>query len=147
VQVLTDDDVRSRLTPRRAIDWMREALAAASDGRLVAPARISTVLGAGRLVFTTGALTGHWYGYRSYDTFGGQTVGQRDADQVVVVHEWSTGLLRGCLVGWELGPRRVGAIGAVAVDRLAPPARRRSAWSVPAARRGPRSGRSPRSDR
>ena len=120
MQVLTDDDVRTRLTPRRAIDWMREALAAASDGRLVAPARVSTVLGAGRLVFTTGALTGHWYGYRSYDTFGGEPVGQRDADQVVVVHEWSTGLLRGCLVGWELSPRRVAAIGAVAVDLLAP---------------------------
>ncbi len=72
-------------------------------------------------MFTTGALAGHWYGYRSYDTFGWETVGDREADQVVVVHEWSTGLLRGCVVGWELSPRRVGAIGAVAVDLLAPP--------------------------
>ncbi len=119
MQVLTDDDVRARLTPRVAVDWMREALAAASDGRLVAPPRTSTELGGGRLVFTTGALTGDWYGYRSYDTFGPGPVGQRDADQVVVVHEWSTGLVRGCVVGWELSPRRVGAIGAVAVDLLA----------------------------
>ena len=116
VTVLTDPDIAARLDARTAIGWMREALLAAHEGRLHTPPRVSTDLGSGRLVFTTGALDGEWYGYRSYDSFD-----VSPGAQVVVVHHARTGELMGLAVGNELGPRRVGAIGAVAVDALASP--------------------------
>jgi len=111
---LTDNDVAARLDAPIAVAWMREALTDAHLGRLQAPPRVSTDLGAGRLVFTTGALEGEWYGYRSYDSFETSA-----GTQVVVVHDLKTGEVRGMVVGNELGPRRVGAIGAVAADVLA----------------------------
>jgi ornithine cyclodeaminase/alanine dehydrogenase-like protein (mu-crystallin family) len=114
--VLTDADIARRLDPRTAVDWMREALLEAHSGRLRTPPRVATELGAGRLTFTTGALQGDWYGYRSYDSFDNDP-----GAQVVVVHDWPTGEVRGVVIGNEIGPRRVGAIGAVAVDLLARP--------------------------
>ena len=117
VTVLTDSDLVRLLDAGSAVGWMREALIAAHEGRLHTPPRVSTDLGDGRLVFTTGALTGEWYGYRSYDSFDNEP-----GAQLVVVHDWHTGAVRGVAVGNELGPRRVGAIGAVAVDALASPA-------------------------
>lgn len=111
--ILTDPDLRTELTAPRAIAWMREALAAHARGELIAPARAHTELGAGRLVFTTGALRDRWYGYRSYDTFA-----PPNADQVVVCQHAATGRVRGLAVGHALGPIRVGAIGAVALDLL-----------------------------
>jgi ornithine cyclodeaminase len=116
VTVLTDADIAERLDARSAVGWMREAVLAAHSGALHTPPRVSTELGDGRLVFTTGALTGEWYGYRSYDSFPFDP-----GAQLVVVHDWYTGAVRGLAVGNELGPRRVGAIGAVAVDALATP--------------------------
>ena len=116
VVLLTDDDIRERLDARSAVGWMHEALLAAHAGRLHTPPRVSTDMGDGRLVFTTGALTGEWYGYRSYDSFDNEP-----GAQLVVVHDWHSGAVRGVAIGNELGPRRVGAIGAVAVDALAPP--------------------------
>ncbi len=83
---------------------------------LAAPARVSSDLGQGRLIFTTGARAGQWFGYRSYDTFGADP-----GAQVVVVHDWHTGLAQAIAVGHELGRRRTGAIGGVAVDVLARP--------------------------
>lgn len=114
--VLTDPDISSRLDSRTAVAWMRSALIDAHEGRLKTPARVGTDLGDGELIFTTGALEGEWYGYRSYDTFG-----REPGAQLVVVHDWKTGEVRGVVVGNELGPRRVGAIGAVAADALARP--------------------------
>jgi ornithine cyclodeaminase/alanine dehydrogenase-like protein (mu-crystallin family) len=118
-QLLTDDDIRRLLPARTAISWMRTALLDADAGRLMTPARLHAELGSGRLVFTTGALDRQWYGYRSYDTF--PTV---PGEQLVVVHDWQSGRLRGLAVGNELGPRRVGAIGGVAADELASPGAR-----------------------
>lgn len=110
--VLTDADVVELLTPSRAISWMREALVEKHQGRLLAPPRVHTDLGDRRLVFTTGARGTDWFGYRSYDSPGA-------GEQVVVVHDAGDGRVRGVVIGNELGPRRVGAIGAVAVDALA----------------------------
>jgi alanine dehydrogenase len=39
---------------------------------------------------------------------------------VVVVHDESSGQVRAVAIGNELGPRRTGAIGALAADELAP---------------------------
>lgn len=116
VTVLTDADITARLDAASAVGWMREALLAAHRGELHTPPRVSTDLGEGRLVFTTGALTGDWFGYRSYDSFDAEP-----GAQVVVVHDWHSGAVRGVAIGNELGPRRVGAIGGVAVDALAAP--------------------------
>lgn len=109
VEVLTDADVRRLLTPSRAIGWMREALIAQHRGELRSPPRVHADLGDGRLVFTTGAMVGKWFGYRSYDSFAVEP-----GEQVVVVHHATDGRVRGIAVGNELGPRRVGAIGGVA---------------------------------
>lgn len=115
--VLTDAEVGARLDARTAITWMRNAIIDAHVGRLQTPPRVSTDLGDdGALVFTAGALQEEWYGYRSYDTFDTEP-----GSQVVVVHDWKTGSVRGVVIGNELGPRRVGAIGAVAADTLARP--------------------------
>ncbi len=116
VLVLDDGDVSELLTPDRAVGWMREALLAAHQGRLVAPPRVHTDLGDGRLVFTTGTAVGDWFGYRSYDSFDVEP-----GEQVVVVHDARDGRVRGLAIGNALGPRRVGAIGAVAADVLAGP--------------------------
>jgi ornithine cyclodeaminase len=114
--LLDDGQISARLTPQAAVAAMRQAIADAERGVLAAPARVSSDLGQGRLIFTTGARAGEWFGYRSYDTFGADP-----GAQVVVVHDWRTGLVKAIAVGHELGRRRTGAIGGVAVDVLARP--------------------------
>jgi ornithine cyclodeaminase/alanine dehydrogenase-like protein (mu-crystallin family) len=113
--ILYDDDIRSRLNARDAVRWMGEAIDARHRGDLVAPPRAHADLGDGRIVFTTGQLRGSWFGCRSYDTFPAQP-----GSQVVVVHDEHSGEVRAIAIGNELGPRRVGAIGAVAAEAPAP---------------------------
>lgn len=114
VIVVDDARLREQLRPTAAVAAMRRALADAARGVLLAPPRVAADLGGGRVVFTVGARSGDWLGYRSYDTLG-----QQRAAQVVVLQDWSTGEVRAIAVGDELGTRRTGAIGAVAVDILA----------------------------
>jgi ornithine cyclodeaminase len=116
VTVLDDNDIIERLRPADAVRWIGDAIDAHHRGELIAPARRHADLSAGRLVFTAGRLRGSWFGYRSYDTFA-----TTSDSQVVVVHDEASGQLQAIAVGVELGTRRVGAIGAVAVDVLAPP--------------------------
>ena len=113
--VFQDADIAGGLDAAAAVHWMGEAVDAHHRGELIAPPRAHAELGDGRLVFTTGRLRGSWFGYRSYDTFPAQP-----GAQVVVVHDESSGLVRAVAIGNELGPRRTGAIGAVAADALAP---------------------------
>jgi ornithine cyclodeaminase/alanine dehydrogenase-like protein (mu-crystallin family) len=114
--VLRDHDVVTWLTAADAVRWAGEAVDAHHRGELMAPPRIHADLGDSRLVLTTGHLRGSWFGYRSYDTFHAHP-----GAQVVVVHDETSGLVRAVAIGNELGPRRTGAIGAVAADALAPP--------------------------
>src|SRR5919107_516861 len=95
---------------------MRDALLAAHAGTLIAPPRASATLEGGRLVMTAGHLADEWYGFRSYDTFGHES-----GEQLVVLHDALTGRIRAIGVGEEVGSRRTGAIGGVAVDALARP--------------------------
>ncbi|MCI4064857.1 ornithine cyclodeaminase family protein [Micromonospora sp. R77] len=113
--LLTDDDVAALDAPT-TVAAMRDALLAAHAGRLVAPPRASASLDGGRLVLTAGHLTGEWYGFRSYDTFG-----HPESEQLVVLHDAVTGAVRAIAVGEELGSRRTGGLGGVAVDALARP--------------------------
>ena len=112
--VLTEDHLWASVQAADAVEWMREAVVAAEEGRLYAPARAYTELGEGRLVFTAGAMSGEWFGYRSYDTFG-VNVGE----QVVVLHSAHTGKVRAIAVGNALGQMRTGALGGLAADVLA----------------------------
>lgn len=112
--IIDDVDVRTRLRARDAVHWMGEAIDAHHRGELVSPPRVHAQLGDGRITFTAGELRGSWFGYRSYDTFG-----LDPGSQVVVVHDADTGAVRVIAMGNELGPRRTGAIGAVALDAMA----------------------------
>jgi ornithine cyclodeaminase/alanine dehydrogenase-like protein (mu-crystallin family) len=119
VPILTDTDVASRLSADRAVATMRDAVLAAHRGELVAPARTAVDLGDGRLLYTSGRWRGRWYGFRAYDTFDRDSSGAGD-DQLTVVYDDATGRLAGLVVGAELGRRRTGALGGVAVDAVAP---------------------------
>jgi ornithine cyclodeaminase/alanine dehydrogenase-like protein (mu-crystallin family) len=114
--VLRDGDVRSRLDAGDAVRWMGEAIDAHHRGDLVAPPRVRAELGGGAFAFTAGRLRGSWFGYRSYDTFPTDP-----GEQVVVVHDEATGLVRAVVIGNEIGPRRTGAIGGVAAQALSAP--------------------------
>jgi len=115
--IFSDDEIRSQLNVNDAIQWMGEAIDDHHRGNLVAPPRAHADLEDGRIMFTAGQLRGSWFGYRSYDTFPGEP-----GEQVVVAHGEATGTVRAIAVGNELGPRRTGAIGAVAADAMASPA-------------------------
>jgi ornithine cyclodeaminase len=116
VTIFSDDEICSQLNARDAVRWMGEAIDDHHRGKLVAPPRAHADLGEGRIMFTAGQLRGSWFGYRSYDTFEAEP-----GEQVVVLHDETTGTVRAIAIGNELGPHRTGAIGAVAADALASP--------------------------
>jgi len=109
-----DQEIRQVLKPEVAVAVMRQALLNAENGILRSPPRVAADLESGKIVYTSGALQDEWFGYRSYDTFG-----RAKGENVVVLHDWDTGQVTAFAVGTELGARRTGAIGAVAVDLLA----------------------------
>jgi ornithine cyclodeaminase len=113
-RLLSDDDVRARLTPELALEGARAALVDAHGGRLHAPPRVHAELGERSLVFTIGGLADGAVGFRVYQT------GIEESDQAVLVWDPDGGLA-GCIVGVELGAARTGALGAAAVAALALP--------------------------
>lgn len=113
--ILTDEELAEHLvSPLRSVEAMRAAIHAAHNGELLTPPRVHARLGNRRLTYTAGRRVGDWFGYRSYDTIGD------NGDQIVAVHDDRTGRLQGLAVGQTLGHARVGAIGGVACDTLAP---------------------------
>ncbi len=112
--MLTDDRLHASVAPAHAVAWMREAVVAAEEGRLQAPARVHVEIGEGRLVFTAGALSGEWFGYRSYDTLDVDP-----GEQVVVLQSARSGQVTAIAIGNSLGQMRTGALGGLAVDVLA----------------------------
>ncbi|MDH6117273.1 ornithine cyclodeaminase family protein [Kitasatospora sp. GAS204B] len=112
--LLSDADVRARLDPATAITAVRQALLAHHSGGLSAPARVHAELNGGDLVFTAGQLDGEWHGFRVYDTLSG-------SEQLVALWDTPRRSLRALVTGHQLGARRTGAIGAVAVDLWARP--------------------------
>ena len=113
VQIITDADVARSCTASRAVRVMRQAIAAHADGRLAAPPRAYTQLESGPMVYTAGALSRRVHGVRIYDYAG--------SEQAIAIWNSETGRLAALAVGDELGRRRTGAIGAVAIDALARP--------------------------
>ena len=116
--ILTDGDLNARLPMRAAIRAIEHALREHAEGRLVAPPRFSAAGDRGSLVFTVGGARGDppSLGFRVYTTFGGDSP---DRVQLVAVYDGRSGALRGMVLGNRLGPLRTGAIGGVALDRLA----------------------------
>jgi ornithine cyclodeaminase len=112
VRLLTDDDVDS-FAPERAVAAIRRALEAHRDGALLAPVRVSSSDDDEAIVMTAGALRGEYYGFRAYAR------GNPHGDQVVSLFDRASWRLDALVVGNRLGPRRTGAIGAVAIDVLA----------------------------
>jgi ornithine cyclodeaminase len=113
VLILSDTDVARSCTASRAIAVIRRALHAHGEGRLSAPPRAYNDITPGRLVYTAGALEELVHGVRIYD--------HADSEQVVAVWDSQTRRLAAVVLGAELGRRRTGAIGAVAIDTLARP--------------------------
>ena len=113
VLILSDTDVARSCTASRSIAVMRRALHAHGEGRLSAPPRTYNDIAPGRLVYTAGALEGLVHGVRIYD--------HADSEQVVAVWDSPSRRLAAVILGAELGRRRTGAIGAVAIDALARP--------------------------
>ena len=112
MKVLFDDDVRARLGAADAVRAARRAVVDAHTGILAAPPRWRAELGGNALVITAGGYPGGPIGFRAYGLWPGES------DQAVLV--WGAdGRLKGCVVGSELGARRTGALGGVAVDALA----------------------------
>jgi alanine dehydrogenase len=111
VLILSDTDVARSCTASRSIAVMRRALHAHGEGRLSAPPRTYNDIAPGRLVYTAGALEGLVHGVRIYD--------HADSEQVVAVWDSPSRRLAAVILGAELGRRRTGAIGAVAIDALA----------------------------
>jgi alanine dehydrogenase len=107
--VLTDEDVRRRLAPEVAIRAVRQALV---DAEGIQPPRVRTDVGDRHVVLSAAAAAG-WLGLRL------RPGGVEDDD---VGMAWGEdGRLATVVVGRELGVRRSGAVGAVAVDALARP--------------------------
>jgi ornithine cyclodeaminase len=109
--ILTDDDVRA-FPGARFVAAMRRALIDAHAGRLAAPPRVSAPVHGAEWVFTVGGSATE-AGFRVYAT------GPDPVQQATLL--WSEGCLSAVVVGDELGARRTGALGGVAVDLLASP--------------------------
>lgn len=114
-RLFNDDDVRARIDAGTAVRAVRRAIVAQYEGTMQAPPRVRADLGDGHLVFTAGRLREEGlFGFRAYETFAG-------AEQLVAVWSAREGELSALVHGAELGVRRTGAIGAVAVDVAARP--------------------------
>lgn len=114
VPVLFDEDVERCADMTALIDACSEAVDADVRRALTSPPRHSVEFGDASLVFTSGGL-GERFGFRAYDIMAGS-----HQDQVVAVWSTSTGRLVGVVIGSALGAYRTGALGGVAIDRLAP---------------------------
>lgn len=115
IKILDDDEIREIITPTLAVESMRNAIRAHGDGSLSAPPRIRSQLKDVALDFTTGELSGQWFGYRS------NAISEiNGSEQIIALQDFQSGRAKALAIGHTLGPYRTGAIGAVAVDCLAP---------------------------
>lgn len=113
-RLILDDEVAATLTAELAISAARRALCDAYSGRLCAPPRLRADIGQEGIVLTAGGYADGPRGARIY------LAKRFSSDQAVLV--WGDdGHLMGCVVGVELGARRTGALGGVAIDVLAEP--------------------------
>jgi ornithine cyclodeaminase len=118
-RILTDDDVARLARMPEMIAGIEAALLAKAVGALAAPPRIKVPVGGqGDLVFTVGGVNAGRAvaGFRAYHTFPREA---QDGAQLTAVWDRENGSLKGIVVGDLLGEIRTGAIGGVAVNRMA----------------------------
>jgi ornithine cyclodeaminase len=122
--ILNDADVNALARMPALVAVVERCLRAKADGRLVAPPRHSVAFDAGQLVFTIGGIAAGAEGgdgiagFRVYETFPGMGTARA---QLVAVWDSGSGNLLGLVVGDALGVLRTGAIGGIAIDRMARP--------------------------
>ncbi|MFI8346932.1 ornithine cyclodeaminase family protein [Streptomyces sp. NPDC085596] len=115
MRLFDDNDVRTQLDAGTAVRAVRTAILAHHEGTMQAPPRVRADLGGGHLVFTAGHLREQeLFGFRAYHSLV-------DAEQLVAVWNARDGELTALVHGAELGARRTGAIGAVAMEVAARP--------------------------
>ncbi len=113
--LLTGEDLAHCLPMSAAIGAVEEALAERAAGSSATPPRTTWELPPSAMTITPGGFQGLGvHGLRVYVRGGPE-------DQLTAVWELRTGQLLGILLGPELGALRTGAIGGVAVDRMAGP--------------------------
>lgn len=122
--ILTDAEVNALARMPDLVAVIVRCLEAKAQGRLVAPPRHSVAFDSGQLVFTIGGIDAGGderagiAGFRVYETFRGSGAARA---QLVAVWDSVSGDLRGLVIGEALGILRTGAIGGVAIDRMARP--------------------------
>ena len=116
VRVLTDHDID--LVPFSIIlEAVRAHILADFQGGTISPPRHTVEFGDGGLVFTVGGTSG-FAGFRAYETFREPALERED--QLTAVWNRRTRRLSGIAIGERLGALRTGALGGVAIDRMAP---------------------------
>lgn len=117
-KILCNEDVDRLISMRDAIRQIERALTSKAEGKLIAPARFSVDVEKGSLVFTPGAEIGreHSMGFRVMQLID---VHNPDSTQIVASFDTETGSLNGIALGDRIERLRVGAIGGVAIDRMA----------------------------
>lgn len=122
--VLNDAEVNALADMPSLVAAVERCLQAKANGRLVAPPRHSVSFDTGKLVFTIGGIASGEgenegiAGFRVYETFGGSGVARA---QLVAIWDSASGNFMGAIIGDALGILRTGAIGGVAIDRMARP--------------------------
>jgi ornithine cyclodeaminase/alanine dehydrogenase-like protein (mu-crystallin family) len=116
VRVLSDHDI-DRVPSSIILEAVRAHVLADFLGQTVSPPRHAAEFGDGALVFTVGG-NADFAGFRAYETFSKPALEKED--QLVAVWDRATRRLSGIAVGERLGALRTGALGGVAIDRMAP---------------------------
>ena len=115
MRVLTDRDI-DRVPFSIILEAVRAHILADFRGETVSPPRHVAEFGDGGIVFTVGG-NAEFAGFRAYETF--QIPALEKDDQLTVVWDRRTRRLSGIALGERLGALRTGALGGVAIDRMA----------------------------
>jgi alanine dehydrogenase len=116
MRVLSDHDI-DRVPFSIILEAVRAHVLADFHGQTFSPPRQVAEFGDGGLVFTVGG-NADFAGFRAYETFSKPALEKED--QLVAVWDRATRRLSGIAIGERLGALRTGALGGVAIDRMAP---------------------------
>jgi ornithine cyclodeaminase/alanine dehydrogenase-like protein (mu-crystallin family) len=123
MRVLSDSDI-DRVPFSIILEAVRAHVIADFLGQTLSPPRHVAEFGDGGLVFTVGG-NADLAGFRAYETFSKPALEKED--QLVAVWDRASRRLSGVAIGDRLGALRTGALGGVAIDRMAPKKVRRLA--------------------
>jgi alanine dehydrogenase len=116
MRVLSDHDI-DRVPFGTILEAVRAHILADFLGQTISPPRHVAEFGDGGIVFTVGG-NAEIAGFRAYETFPKPALEKED--QLVAVWDRASRRLSGLAIGDRLGALRTGALGGVAIDRMAP---------------------------